>query len=98
MSKFTKEMVKDYADKLLIGLSLKEIDLILSEFDIINEKMELITKIKDIEKVIPKTHGLDNFSYTLREDKVIDSPSIDKLLSNASKVEGRKIEVLKVVN
>ena len=34
MSKFTKEMVDDYADKLLIGLTPEENQMVLEEFDI----------------------------------------------------------------
>ena len=34
MSKFTKEMVDDYADKLLIGLTPEENKMVLDEFDI----------------------------------------------------------------
>ena len=48
MSKFTSEMVSDYAKKLLIGLSKEENELVLKEFDIIDENMELINKIADI--------------------------------------------------
>ena len=38
MSKFTKEMVNDYADKLLIGLTDEENELVLKEFDIIEKQ------------------------------------------------------------
>ena len=37
MGKFTKEMVNDYADKLLIGLTEEEQDMVLKEFDIIDK-------------------------------------------------------------
>ena len=36
MSKFSKELIKDYADKLLIGLSDEETEIISKEFDINN--------------------------------------------------------------
>ena len=73
MSKFTKEMVDMYADKLLIGLTDEENKMVLDEFDVIEKSMELIASIPDIEKVDPMTHALDDFEFVLREDKVEES-------------------------
>ena len=56
MSKFTKEMVNDYADKLLIGLTEEENQMVLDEFEIIDKNIDLINKIPGIEKVEPMTH------------------------------------------
>ena len=41
MGKFTKEMVDDYADKLLIGLTKEENKMVLDEFDAIDANMKL---------------------------------------------------------
>lgn len=97
MSKFTKEMVDDYAEKLLIGLTPEENALVLSEFDIIDQNMELINQIADINKIEPMTHALDDFEFILREDEKEESISIEDALSNCDKYEGREIEVPKVV-
>ena len=97
MSKFTSEMVDSYAEKLLIGLTKEENELVLKEFDIIDENMELITKIPNIEDVLPMTHTLDNFEYILKSDTPTESPSIDELLQNCKKHEGREVEVPLVV-
>ena len=72
MSKFTKEMIDDYADKLLIGLTEEEKDMILSEFDIIDASISSVTKIPNISNVEPMTHALDDFTYVLREDEPVD--------------------------
>ena len=48
MSKFTKEMVDDYANKLLIGLTPEENALVLKEFDIIDANMQIIANIPNI--------------------------------------------------
>ena len=45
MSKFTKEMVDDYADKLLIGLTPEENKMVLDEFDVIDEQINIINDI-----------------------------------------------------
>ena len=51
MSKFTKELIKDYADKLLIGLTEEETETILDEFEVIEANMDLINEIDGIKDV-----------------------------------------------
>ena len=97
MSKFTKELVDSYAEKLLIGLTDEENEMVLKEFDLIDRDMELITKIPNISEVEPMTHALDDFVYELRSDEKEESVSIEELLSNCDKYEGREVEIPKVV-
>ena len=97
MSKFTKEMIDDYADKLLIGLTEEERDMILSEFDIIDASISSVTKIPNISNVEPMTHALDDFTYFLREDEPEESVPIDELLQNSGDEDGAEIVVPKVV-
>ncbi len=97
MSKFTKEMVDSYADKLLIGLTEEENKLVLDEFDIIDAHLDLVNKIPNIESVEPMTHALDDFEYELREDVVVESTPIEDLLANAGETDGDEIQVPKVV-
>ena len=97
MSKFTKKMIDDYAEKLLIGLTKEENDLVLKEFDVIDAQMELINNIPDIKDVEPMTHALDNFEFELRSDKEEESIDIKDALSNCDGYEGREVEVPKVV-
>lgn len=97
MAKFTKEMVTDYADKLLIGLTEEETKMVLDEFDIIDKNIDLINEIPNIENVEPMTHCLDNFIYELREDEVEESIDIDDLLSNCDDYLDDEVKVPKVV-
>ena len=97
MSKFTKEMVNDYADKLLIGLTEEENQMVLDEFEIIDKNIDLINKIPGIEKVEPMTHCLDDFECELREDIEKESIPVEELLQNCDEVSDREIEVTKVV-
>lgn len=97
MNKFTKEMVDEYADKLLIGLTEEENKMVLDEFKEIDEKIDLINKIKNIETVEPMTHTLDDFEYELREDTIEESIPIDKLLQNCDDKTDREVSVPKVV-
>ena len=56
MSKFTKELVDDLADKLLIGLSDEENSMVLNEFDAIDANIDLINEIEGIKDASPMTH------------------------------------------
>ncbi len=97
MSKFTSEMVDDYADKLLIGLTAEENKMVLDEFDIIDANLDLVTQIPNIASVEPMTHCLDDFVYELRDDEVEPSIPISDLLANADETDGDEIQVPKVV-
>ena len=97
MKKFTKEMVDDYADKLLIGLTEEENRMVLEEFDEIDANIDLINEIDGIGDVEPMTHCLDDFVYELREDVVEESVAIEDLLRNSDDTQDREIVVPKVV-
>ena len=97
MNKFTKEMIDDYADKLLIGLTDDENNMVLKEFDVIEKSMEKIANMPDIEKVEQMTHALDDFSFTLREDVVEESIPVENLLQNCGASEDDFVSVPKVV-
>jgi len=98
MAKFTKEMVTLYADKLLIGLTDEENKMVLDEFEIIDDTINTINEIEGIQKLEPMTHALDDFVYELREDEAEESIPIDDALRNAGRVDGREIEIPKVVS
>ena len=97
MSKFTKEMVNNYADKLLIGLTDEENMNVLNEFEEIDRQIDLINEISGIEEVEPMTHCLDDFVYELREDVIEESSSLEDILANSDQVIEREISVPKVV-
>ena len=97
MNKFTKEIVNDYADKLLIGLTDEENKQVLDEFEVIDENIDLINKIPNIENVEPMTHCLDDFIYELRSDNPEESIGIDELLQNCDDKTDREVSVPKVV-
>ena len=94
---FTKEVVDDLANKLLIGLTEEENKMVLEEFEVIDKTINTINEIDKIEEVEPMTHTLDDFEYELREDVVEESVPIEDLLSNCDVHSAREIEVPKVV-
>ncbi len=97
--KFTKEVVDDLAEKLLIGLTEEENKMVLEEFEIIDKNINVINEIPNIESVEPMSHCLDDFIYELREDEEDgdSSVSIDELLSNCDDHIEREVRVPKVV-
>ena len=97
MNKFTKEMVDDYAEKLLIGLTDEENKMVLDEFEIIDKNCEIVSNIKDIEKVEPMVYCLDDFECSFREDDKVETVKIEDLLSNCKEVKDREVELIKVV-
>lgn len=94
---FTKEMVDDYADKLLIGLTEEENKMVLDEFDIIDKNIDMINRIPGIEDVEPMSWCLDRTIDFLREDVVEESVAIEDLLANCDDATESEVEVPKVV-
>ena len=71
--------------------------MVLDEFDIIDEQINIINDIPGIENVEPMTHALDDFEFELREDEVEESVPIEELLQNCDDYTGREVQVPKVV-
>ncbi len=97
MGKFTSDMVNDYAEKLLIGLTEEENKMVLDEFEIIDKNIDIINEIDGIENVEPMSWCLDNFEYELREDIVEESIPVEELLQNCDDYVGNEVRVPKVV-
>lgn len=94
---FTKELVNDYADKLLIGLTEEENKMVLDEFETIDKDINIINNIPNISEVEPMNYCLFDMDCRLNDDDVEKTPDIDDLLRNSGKTIGREIEVVKVV-
>ena len=96
MSKFTKELINDYADKLLIGLTDEECDTLVNEFEAIEKNMDLITKIEGISDISPM-----HYPYVIesnpRSGEKVENENIKDLLKNCDVVDDREIEVPRVV-
>ena len=96
-NKFTKEMVNEYAEKLLIGLTEEEANMVLEEFNTIDETINTINQIEGLDKVEPMTHCLDDFIYELREDIEEESIPVEEILQNCDDKTDREVIVPKVV-
>lgn len=96
MSKFNEELMFDYADKLFIGLTLEEAKTLVDEFDVIEERMDLINEIEGINEVEPMHYPLI-IEPNIRDGKEINNDLTQELLKNSDKVSDTEIEVPKVV-
>ena len=98
MSNFTKEKIDKYASDLLIDLTDEERNMIQEEFDTIEKNMDLINKIPNIKDVEIQSYPFDMEVMDLRsDDEVGEQIDIEDLLLNCDRVEGREVEVPKVV-
>lgn len=95
--KFNKELVDHYADLLLIGLTPSENELVLSEFNIIEDNMNIISNIPNISNIEPMTHPIDNNSIILADDVYEESLSYEEILCNSKCHTDKEIIVPKVV-
>lgn len=95
--KFTSEMVDDYSEKLLIGLTPEENKMVLDEFENIDKNFRVFEKIEGLSEVEPMSWCLDRTIDDLREDEVEESVPIEELLRNSDRTTDREIEVPKVV-
>lgn len=97
MSKFTKEMVDNFANTLYIGLTEDENKMVLDEMDSIERTVSIVETVPNISSVEPMTHTLDDFTFLLREDNEESSTDIRDLQANCDDTEGRETQVPKVV-
>lgn len=96
MSKFTKEMINEYADKLLIGLTEEENKTVLDEFEVIESRMNLINEIEGLSEIEPM-HFPFIMDSNPRSGEKFENENINDILKNSDKVNDREIEVPKVV-
>ena len=98
MSNFTKEKIDKYAKDLLIGLTNEERTMIQEEFDTIEKNMDLINEIPNIKDIEPLSYPCEMYVDDLRsDDEEVEEIPIEDLLSNCDRVDGREVEVPKVV-
>lgn len=98
MNNITEEMIDNYAEKLLIGLTDEERTMILEEFESIEKNMDLINEIPNIKDIEPLSYPFEMYIDDLRDDSISEEEiPIDILLRNCDRREGREVEVPKVV-
>lgn len=97
MKKVSKELLKEYANKLMFDMSDKQYETLLHEFSDIQKEMEFIGEIPNIDEVEPMTFPFDVTNDYLREDVIEEPLERDVALKNASDVVDGQIRLPKVV-
>ena len=88
MNNITEEMIDNYAEKLLIGLTDDERKMILEEFDYIEKNMDLINRIPNIKDIEPLSYPFEMYIEDLRDDdKEAEEIEIDVLLRKGKNAE-----------
>lgn len=94
---FTKDIINDYADKLLIGLTEEENTLLLREFDVINDNMAKINNVKGLENIEPLHFPQDLRVKGIRNGRTSRMIDIDDALKNCDDYIDREVEIIRVV-
>lgn len=97
MSHFTKEVVDQLANNLLIGLSEEENKMVLDEFEEIERNMNKINAIADISSVTPMTHPFPVDFVLFRDEEEVKEISSEEVLANAAHKNLTTVIVPKVV-
>lgn len=92
-----KDDLKVLASKLMFTMNEDEYGTLLDEFEIILKQMDLIGKIKNIEKVEPLIYPFPLDNVKMREDEVIDELPIDDILINSGSNLYNQVKLPKVV-
>lgn len=94
-----REILDKLAKNLMFKMNEEEYTTLEKEFDITLKQMELISNIKDIDKVEPMFYpfDLELDDSCLREDNYSNEISFDDIKVNVKEYEGSKVKVPKVV-
>ena len=92
-----KKTLAELANKLMFTMNEDEYETLSDEFEIILKQMELIGKIKDIDKVEPLIYPFPIDGVELCEDTVNEELEIDEILQNSGSVLYNQVKLPKVV-
>lgn len=93
----TKELLEQYAEKLMFKMNNEEYKTLEEEFKTILKQMDLIGEINEIKDVKPMTFPFRNEDVSLREDEIDNTMDTKELLINAKEYERNQIKIPKVV-
>ena len=97
MKKVTRDVLKDASLRLMFTMTEEQYDVLLDEFSILIQQMELIGAIPGIDDVEPMTFPFDVTVSALREDVPTTPLSKEDVVKNAGSVLNGEIKLPKVV-
>ena len=92
-----KKNLEELANKLMFTMDDSEYDTLADEFGVIIKQMDLIGKIKGIDKVSPLIYPFPLDDVSFREDVVDEELDIDEILLNSGSNLYNQVKLPKVV-
>ncbi len=97
MKKVTRDVLKDASLRLMFTMTEEQYDVLLDEFSILIQQMELIGAIPGIDDVEPMTFPFDVTVTALRADVPTTPLAQEDVVKNAGSVLNGEIKLPKVV-
>lgn len=97
MKKVTKAILQDAATRLMFTMSDEQLDVLLNEFDILIQQMELIGHLEGVDALSPMTFPFEVSVDGMREDVPTTPLSQTEALSNAPAKVAGQVKLPKVV-
>ena len=97
MKEYNIDVLKDAANRLLLDMSEKEYQTLLSEFDIVTKQMKPLGDNKELDKIEPMVFPFEIYTTELREDVAEEPLTREQALRNSQRKVGGQIKLPKVV-
>ncbi len=92
-----KKELELLASKLMVTMDEAEYETLSNEFEVILKQMDLIGKIKDIDKVEPLVYPFKLDNVKMRKDEVVDELELEDILANSGSNLYNQVKLPKVV-
>jgi aspartyl/glutamyl-tRNA(Asn/Gln) amidotransferase C subunit len=97
MKKVTKDVLFDASTRLLFTMTDEQYTVLLDEFSILIQQMELIGQIPGVDDVTPMTFPFAALSHGLQPDEPVTPLTQEEVTRNAAHVVDGQIKLPKVV-
>lgn len=97
MKKVTLEVLIEASQRLMFSMTEEQYQVLLSEFDILIQQMQLLSQIKELEAVEPMTFPFPVTTTALAEDEVGEPLTQEEALKNVKHQASGQVKLPKVV-
>jgi aspartyl/glutamyl-tRNA(Asn/Gln) amidotransferase C subunit len=97
MKKVTLEVLKEASQRLMFSMTEEQYQVLLSEFSILIQQMELLSQIKNLEEVTPMTFPFTVTTSVLADDDIAKTLTQKEALKNVSQYISGQVKLPKVV-
>lgn len=97
MKKISREILKEAADKSMLKLDESDYSSLLSDFEIILQQLDLMSKIDGLDELEPMVFPFEIITNELREDNPTLPLDSNEALKNAPSTNNNQISLPRVV-